>query len=502
MAMGVHRFPAVRRLCLLAVLAIGFGSGAPRAEAFRPPHYGGDVTAAQPSGLRTLDPVAMERLGEWQLALLVYDGLFRQLRQGQEPQMQLAAASQTTGAGKRRVVITVRKGVRSHQGRQVGAADVVASLRRLAATRTGWLLGCVSRVRHLDLHRVELTCARVCPELHAVLAAPQASILPRGLPPGPRPDGTGAFRHVRGGLDGPMLLSANAEHFAGRPFLDSLTLVSYPRHRDEISAFYLERSLVSFQGTRLFGRSPEFATRAMESPAVSTVALLVGKEGAVIDRRVRQAIYLALDKHRLRLLGTGAPTTSAHGPVPPVLLGRRARSKAANPAPHSPSKARALLTAAQGSPVVAARRGQDGAIAVTLLVDQSRHRDMDVARKIMTDLAAVGLRVTITSTEPGPMERLRLGGRFELALHRFTSPVLQSRYHLAAAYAAAGDLAQATRVVRDLHARVAQRTRDFMGEFPLIPLYHTGLRADVSAALPQVRQGPWGLLDWASAQRK
>jgi len=125
---------------------------------------------------------------------------------------------------------------------------------------------------------------------------------------------------------------------------------------------------------------------------------------------------------------------------------------------------------------------------------------MDVARKLMTDLSAVGIRVTITSLEPGAMERHRRSGQFDLALHQFSSPVLSSRYHLAAAHAASGDLAGATRIVRDLHARVNDQSKTFMEELPLIPLYHTGLRADVSAALPILRQGPWGLVDWASAQ--
>jgi MarR-like DNA-binding transcriptional regulator SgrR of sgrS sRNA len=304
---------------------------------------------------------------------------------------------------------------------------------------------------------------------------------------------------VRGRLAGPLRLSANAGHFAGRPFLDSITLVPYPRHRDEISAFYLARSLVSFQGTRLFGRAPDFPTRALQSPAVTTVALLVGRQGAVADRRVREAIYLAVDKGRLRQLVTGAPTSAAHGPVPPVLLGRSARWRARQPAPTSPARARVLLAATQGSPAVAARRSADGAVALALLVDRSRHRDMDIARKLMTDLAAVNLRVTITAVAPDVLARRRATRAFELALHRFTSPVLQSRYHLAAAYAAAGQPQLARRVVQDLHARVTARSRDFMRELPLIPLYHTGLRADVSTRI-LLRQGPWGLPDWAGAQ--
>ncbi|MDY0000519.1 MAG: ABC transporter substrate-binding protein [Polyangia bacterium] len=475
-------------------------SGPPIASAFRPPRYGGDVTAPLPSKPRTFDPVAMSNLGEWQLATLLFDGLFRLARQGAVPEAQLARGISTIGNAQRRVVITMRQGLQTHRGAPVGASDAVASLRRLIGSSSGWLLGTVAGVTALDGHRLELRLHRPCPELTAVLSAPQASILPRGLPPGPSPDGTGAFRHSRGRLQEGIRLSAHAAHVSGRPYLDTLTLVPYSRRHDEVSAFYLRRSLLSFHGARLFGRAPGFATRVLESPAVTTVALLAGQEGATRDLRVRQAISLAIDKQRLRQLVTQDPTTAAHGPVPPVLLGKRAQGLAKEPAPFDPARARALLTEAQSAGRVPFRRSSDGGLALVLLVDRTSHRDMDIARKLMADLGAVGLRVTITGLEPAELATRRHRGSFELALHKFTSPVLQSRYHLAAAYAAAGLPKEALRVVRDLRARVNRRNQGFMEKLPLIPLYHTGVRVELSPNVAVLKQGPWGLLDWAGAQ--
>jgi len=483
----------------LLALLLGLALGNPAARAYRPPRYGGDAVAPLPSQPQTLDPTRMERLGEWQLATLLFDGLFRIANQGKAPELHLASHLLVVGAARRRVRITLRQGVRSHRGHRITSADVLGSLRRLQQSPNGWLLATVSRMRALGTHRLELQLARSCPELPMVLASPPALIVPRGLPPGRAPDGTGPFRFVRGRLTGPIRLSAYAWHFGGRPYIDSVTLVPYRRHRDEISAFYLGRSLISFQGKRLFGRPPSFATRQLRSPAVTTVALLVGARGAVADRRVRQAIYLAVNKRRLRQLVTGAPTRAAHGPVPPVLLGRRARWRARRPAPYDVARARRLLRAAQAQPTVAAARLPDGRLGMTLLVDKSRHRDMDAARKIRADLARVGIRLTISALPARGVQERRGSGRFELALHRFTSPVLRSRYHLAAAYAAAGRGRTARKVIRSLRRNLTRRIRTFMRELPLIPLFHEGLRAEVAARLHYLRQGPWGLPDWASA---
>jgi len=294
-------------------------------------------------------------------------------------------------------------------------------------------------------------------------------------------------------------LGAYARHFAGRPYLGNLKLVSYRRTLDEVRAFYLRHSIVSFRGKKLWGRRPGFKSRQMRSPAVTTVALLAGKSGPVTDARVRQAVYLATNKRRLRTLVTVAPTRPAHGPVPPVLLGRRALRRARRSAPYSRARARQLLRAASTNPTVAGRLDASGRLVLSLLVDRSRVRDLDAARKISADLAAVNIRVTITRLTASRFATLRRAGQYDLALFRFTSPVLRSRYHLAAALAAAGQTARARRLVRLSRSRLSRRIRRFMQQLPLIPLFHVGVRADLAGSLRYLRRGPWGLLQWESA---
>jgi len=463
------------------------------------PRYGGHATAPLHSRPLTLDPVRTERVGEWQAAMLLYDGLMRLTRQGRTPVNHLATKVWFGNRSGRLVVVDLRSGVRSHHGHVLTAADVVASLRRLSRAPAGWVVGTVKSLQAVGTTRVRITLHRSTPELTTVLAAPTALITPRGRAPGRRYDGTGPFRYVRGGLGKELRLSAYARHFAGRPFISTLRLVPYRRHRDEIQAFYLRRSLVSFQGTKVFGRTPGFKSRRVRGAAITTVSLLTGRSGPVTDRRVRQAIYLATNKRRLRKLVTVAPTRPAHGPVPPVFLGRRARRRARRAAPYSPARARRLLLAAATNPVVASRRDSSGRLALNLLVDRSRHRDLDAARKIMADLAAVSIRVTITPLGATRFAAHRRAGQFDLALTRYTSPVLRARYHLAASLAAAGRRSEARRLVRASRSRLTRRIRAFMHDLPLIPLFHVGIRADVSGSIFYLRKGPWGLLDWAGA---
>jgi hypothetical protein len=157
-----------------------------------------------------------------------------------------------------------------------------------------------------------------------------------------------------------------------------------------------------------------------------------------------------------------------------------------------------LLRAAFANPTVAARVDTSGRLVLSLLVDRSRVRDTDAARKISADLAAVNIRVTITRLTPASFAKRRAAGQYDLVLFRFTSPVLRSRYHLAAALAAAGQNARARRLVRRRSPLVV-RIRRFMQQLPLIPLFHVGVRADVTGSLRTLRRGPWGLMRWEGA---
>lgn len=481
--------PRIRQLALLTIFT---GLGSWPAAAFQPPRYGGTITAPLPSRPVTLDPSRMERLGDWQVALLLYDTLFTLRRQGSPSVPHLALGLRRLGASRRRVVITLRSGVRSHRGRLLTSAQVVSSLGRLRAGPMGWLLATVTSLRARGPHQVVLRLRRSCPELEQVLSAPPTSILP-GPPGASRPDGTGPFQLVRSRSGGPFVLSAHTYHFAGRPYLDRIHLVPYRRPQDEVSAFSLRQALISLRGRLLFGRKPPFPTRTLRSPAITSLMLLVGDRGPGRVRKVRRAIYLAVNKRRLRHLVTDAPTRPAHGPVPPVLLGRRVRS----PAPYRPVEARRLLAAASVDPRVAASRGPDGRPQVTLLVDRSRQRDLDAARKIMADLRAVGLRAVISPRRPGSLVSTVQSGSFELALWHVTSPVLRSRYHLAAVYAAARRPRRARKIIRSLRTHLTARLRRFMRELPAIPLFHHGIRAYLDRDRAALTLGPWGLVRWA-----
>jgi peptide/nickel transport system substrate-binding protein len=475
------------RRCL--ALALVLASAAPPAAGYSPPRYGGAVTAPLPGRALTWDPVTMTRPGEWQLAHLVYDGLTRFTTPAGGATPHLAAFVGRPGAGGRQVLLGLRAGVTFHRGRRLTAADAVASLRRLQRSPAGYLLAAVKDVVATGPHRVRLDLHRPMPELLDVLAAPACSVLPGGAAPTGAPDGTGAFRFQKGDLATRVTLAAHADHFAGRPYLDTVTLVAYGRPQDEIADFHLGRSLVSFQGLRLFGRPPSFTVRHLAAPIRTTVALLVGGKGRVADRRLRLALYLGIDKERLRQLVPGGVTAPAHDPVPPALLGRRAHARTQQAAPRDVAQARAS--------VQAVARGR---LALELLVDRSAPGDLRLARQVMAELSAIGLDLTVAELPPDQLAARLATDRFDLALGRVTAPVPRTRYHLAAALAAAGEPARAVALVRAERSGLTAAIRAFMAELPLVPLFHTAPTADVAASLPYLPPLPWGLLDWASAR--
>jgi ABC-type transport system substrate-binding protein len=98
------------------------------------------------------------------------------------------------------------------------------------------------------------------------------------------------------------------------------------------------------------------------------------------DRRVRQALNLAVDKDHLRRVLNG-DATIAHGLLPPGMPGR---DDALAPYPHDPARARALLAAA-GHP-----DGLD--LAYVTIADEEADK---VTASLVADLAAVGVRLRV-----------------------------------------------------------------------------------------------------------
>jgi peptide/nickel transport system substrate-binding protein len=136
--------------------------------------------------------------------------------------------------------------------------------------------------------------------------------------------------------------------------------------------------------------------RLVEYPHVASVALIFNPRNAALgDRRVREAISLAIDRPRIVTAAVGGFATPADGPVPDASPFAVAAERAA----YDTTRADSLLDAAGYRRGPDRRRGRAAPLTLELLTVGSG--DNVAEQLIQADLAARGITVTIRQLELG-----------------------------------------------------------------------------------------------------
>jgi len=300
----------------------------------------------------TLDPALAADAYSSTVVAQIYSPLVG-LTSNLEPTPQVADSWTISRDGKT-YVFHIREGVRFHNGRDVTAQDFVYTLTRcfqepfrsegLAAGYLDaiegvpeFLAGKATSIRGihaLDEKRLQIKLSRPYRPLLSALALDQTSVVPRELMDRHgnailevNPTGCGPFKYVRRD-DRSVVLAANPDYFMGAPAIDSLVFFTPPG--DVISqganALLDGRATLS---TLPIDRVEEFRARAgitMLRWQDLTLAFL-GMNATIPpldDRRVRQAIALAVDRQAMirfqpegKTLATGilAPGVPGYSPA-------------------------------------------------------------------------------------------------------------------------------------------------------------------------------------------
>ncbi len=230
---------------------------------------------------------------------------------------------------------------------------------------------------------MELELSRPTPELALLLSTPAAAVTPAGTVPGQRPIGSGPF--VVDGRDAAAVrLSANPGCFAGRAYLQSLTLRAFTARSDEAGSY----EVGSLQVTRhalagLDATGPRRAAITVDGPQALTGFVAVGR---IPDADVvRRALALAVNRERLRRLTVREPAVVVK-------------------APYDPGRARSEIE----------RRWPQTRLKLSLLVDASRFDDRDVAERILADLARAGIDLAIDAVDAATYQERVDAGRYQL----------------------------------------------------------------------------------------
>jgi MarR-like DNA-binding transcriptional regulator SgrR of sgrS sRNA len=456
-----------------AMVAVAGLAARVRAET-RPP-YGGAVEGSLLGAPVAFDPVAAQSHAEVTVVGLVFDTLYAIDADGTvEPH--LAVGPPVLDAARNTAHIALRRGVAFHDQTVMTAADVVNSLERVRG-RVGWLLAPVAAVRAAG-DGIDLALRAPGVDVAPLLALPQTAITRRGQPPAlARPIGSGPFAIDRfDAVARRLVLRAFDDHFAGRPYLDRLDLDWFDTPDGEARRFETGAAQLSARGMAAFaGARPKYAASRIESAAALLVFVGFGRHHAapravVNEPAFRQALDLALDRGALATITTGEHTQPTRLPLPsqagaPVL---DATGKTGDP-----GKARELLAAA-GAHVAALAADRLRGLTLSILVDQTRPDDREVALRVSRGLDRLGIGYAIEAVPAAALRERVVRGDCDLWIGQIAAPVGIAAVWWGAAFAAGND-DWARRQLAAGAIDPAAAAAEFSRTLPIVPLMFRSL---------------------------
>jgi len=294
----------------------------------------------------SLDPVKDELISTFHIVQQVYDGLVA-FDTNLRVIPGLAESWTVTRDGKH-YTFTLRKGVRFHNGREVSAADVVASLSRLydplnktsakeflyrikgsREFREG-KTGAIDGIRAVSDTQVTIELTEPYAPFLSALAMPITKIVPREMiddpdqPLAQNPVGTGPFR-FESWQDGTITLKANRDYFAGPPKLDAIQFHFYPgENRDKAFPDFQKGKLEGcpIPGSVDLAELRSQGYQILIRPRLSLMFYGMNvRKPPLDDPQLRKALVFALNRKKLAVEVMGSKYPPAKQIIPPGMPG-------------------------------------------------------------------------------------------------------------------------------------------------------------------------------------
>jgi peptide/nickel transport system substrate-binding protein len=289
----------------------------------------------------------------------------------------------------------LRPGVRFHSGAPCLAGDVVYSLSRAKNTEIGHYISQVSKATEIDSLTVELTTDKPVPVLLNKLTF--VAIVPRGCQkPMTRPEGTGPYVFLDYRKGEFLSLKAKEGYWGGRPAILKATFKVIPEDRERLQALttgeiLLARDMEGESRERILAH-PGLNYLSRPGLGVSHLGVNLGAGGPLSSRRVRQAIFWALDPAEIVSM-SGMEAEPWNQLVSPYIVGYHAGEEVKRP---DLERAKKLLNEAGRG------RGFD------LKLELSTSAALSSGPVIARQLGRIGVRVEVAGMEwTGFTQRLK-----------------------------------------------------------------------------------------------
>ena len=474
------------------------------------PDYGGMIEASLLGAPVTLDPIAAQSHAELTVVGLVFDTLYAIGPDG-AVQPHLALGPPELDAAGTTAHVALRRGVLFHDATPMTPVDVALSLERARAT-AGWVLAPALAIRPsgdgIDVVLRAPIDGRGLPpggsaaegrrgaidgrglppggsaaegrrgaidELSTLLALPQTAITRRGQPPAAgKPIGSGPFAvdsFDRAGKK--LVLRAFDDHFAGRAYLDQLVLDWFDTPDGEARRFETGAAQLSARGVAAFaGATPRYPASEVESPAALLVFVGFGRQHAAVtgDRAFRSALDLALDRDAIATITSGERTLPTRLPLPiaagAVVLSAEGRAG-------NPGAALAQLAEAKKR-IPALAPASLAALRLTIVVDETRPDDREIALRVSRGLDKLGIGFTIEAVAADKLRERIARGTCDLWIGQLAAPITVAAAWWGAAFAAGNDSWVQLRLVAGA-LDPGEVARQFAVRLPIVPLMFRSL---------------------------
>lgn len=311
------------RIVLLGLIAGAAATGLSAAQ--EAPRQGGILKAAMIGEPPTLDTHTTTATIAYQIAWHVFETLYTYDRQyAAIPHL---AEGHTVTDGGRRYTITLRKGVRFHNGKDLTAADAAASVMRWGRLHTTGktLFKTVEAVEAKDPHTLVIHLKEPSGSLLYALASPYLAIHPRSVldAAGDQPVkelvGTGPFRFVEHRPDRHIRL-ARFKDYAPRPeptdghggrrtaWVDEIHFLPVPEVAVRLAGiesgeYHFAQTIKQDQYERLKA-NPKLELSIVR-PSLWITAAPNHKQGVMANRKIRQAMQAVLDMDPIMMAAGG-----------------------------------------------------------------------------------------------------------------------------------------------------------------------------------------------------
>lgn len=301
------------------------------------------------------------------------------------------------------VTVTLRTDVTFTDGTAMDADDVVYSL-NLARSEDSIYCSRLSKVKSVKAENSSTVVIKVNGANAGFDRLLDIPIVREGTGQDDLPTGTGAYRLCYDG-DDPSCLEANTDWWRG----ETLPLTTIPLYGAEDSDYLLYgfgSGAISLVTTDLTGTSTlSYNGNFQVADYPTTVMLFLGcntKKGTCATRKVRSAIYYALDRDTLvsKMLSGHGEATSL--PISPSAADYDA--DLAETLSQDTEKAAELLD------------GSDSGAELTLIVNSDSTFKVSIAREIASELEALGLSVTVETLSWSDFKAAVAGGDYDLYL--------------------------------------------------------------------------------------